>query len=244
MSRKQAVIEDDGPGVPAYIVTFSDMVTLLLTFFVMLLSLASVQDPGLFNKGRDSFVESIHNLGVGMLFGRRPRPDFGAPKIKDPLNDPNGLLDIRIIDAREAEIRELFDMVRRSMKAIPSEIITGTTEFSVTSVHFSPGQTTLDEAAKQFLTEFCLNLRQAAGAERVKLYVLGLANDEASAKEQWIVSAKRAQAAAEFLMDLSGDELGWHVYSWGAGAGGVWVGTDSPVSEQSQIMIAVLRGGD
>jgi len=35
------------------------MVTLLLTFFVMLLSLAEVQDPELFNKGRDSFWNSV-----------------------------------------------------------------------------------------------------------------------------------------------------------------------------------------
>ena len=53
--------------VPAYIVTFSDMITLLLTFFVMLLSLADVQDPELFNKGRDSFVEAVDSYGLGVM---------------------------------------------------------------------------------------------------------------------------------------------------------------------------------
>jgi len=49
LRQARPVIEDDKPKVPSYIVTFSDMVTLLLTFFVMLLSLAEVQDPELFN---------------------------------------------------------------------------------------------------------------------------------------------------------------------------------------------------
>ena len=54
MKRPRLVIEEEGTKVPGYIVTFSDMVTLLLTFFVMLLTLADVQDPELFDKGRDS----------------------------------------------------------------------------------------------------------------------------------------------------------------------------------------------
>ncbi|MDD5011702.1 MAG: flagellar motor protein MotB, partial [Phycisphaerae bacterium] len=51
MSRKSAP-QDNPPSVPAYIVTFSDMVTLLLTFFVLLISLAKMQDPEKFNAGR------------------------------------------------------------------------------------------------------------------------------------------------------------------------------------------------
>ena len=70
MSRERKVIKESSPKVPAYIVTFSDMVTLLLTFFVMLLSLASVQDTELFDRGRGSFVLSIRILGLGLLYGR------------------------------------------------------------------------------------------------------------------------------------------------------------------------------
>ena len=41
MSRKNQTPEILPPKVPGYIVTFSDMVTLLLTFFVMLLTLGA-----------------------------------------------------------------------------------------------------------------------------------------------------------------------------------------------------------
>ncbi len=71
MSREHRVIKEGSPKVPAYIVTFSDMVTLLLTFFVMLLSLASVQDPELFNRGRGAFAQTIKDLGLGILYGKK-----------------------------------------------------------------------------------------------------------------------------------------------------------------------------
>ena len=56
--------------VPAYIVTFSDMVTLLLTFFVMLLSMSKSRNTELFQRGHDSFVNSIKNFGLGAVKGR------------------------------------------------------------------------------------------------------------------------------------------------------------------------------
>ena len=69
MSKQRQGPVEEKQKVPAYIVTFSDMVTLLLTFFVLLLTLAQVQDPELFNRGRDSFFESIRYCGLGNLLG-------------------------------------------------------------------------------------------------------------------------------------------------------------------------------
>jgi len=84
------------------------------------------------------------------------------------------------------------------------------------------------------------------------LYVLGLAPDETTEKEQWILSARRAEAVARFMrnnLDLaagvqqgfSESLLKWSVHSWGAGSGGEWAGPDSFLSERSQILIAILR---
>jgi len=242
-SQGQA-IEERGAKVPAYIVTFSDMVTLLLTFFVMLLSLAQVQDPELFNSGRDSFLQSIRGLGLGMLRGRRQGPDFGNTKIKYFIGSPDKLYEGRTIDAKDEEIRRIFKDVSRSMKTMPSQIVAKETNFLVTNVRFSPGDAILDGQAKRFLTQFALHLQQDTGSEAVSLYVLGLAGDERTEQEQWILSAKRAQVVADFLKDTSPSWLKWSIYSWGAGPGGDWVGQDSPISRQSQILIAVLRVND
>jgi hypothetical protein len=219
------------------------MVTLLLTFFVMLLSLSSVQDPELFNIGRDSFVESIENFGLGILFGRTLNPNFGKSKIEYFINNPDKFPDTRTIDAKREETRRIFKKVSRSMSTMPSQIVAKTTNFSVTNIHFSLGDATLNESAKRFLTEFYLGLQQEPNPLSLKLYVLGLADDAPTEKAQWILSAKRAQAVADFLKETP---LGSNcpVYSWGAGPGGNWVGQDSPASKQSQILISVLREND
>ena len=116
--------------------------------------------------------------------------------------------------------------------------------FSVTNIHFPPGAATLNSNAVKFLTDFCLDLQHNRSDEAIKLYVLGLAGDEAAEKQQWILSARRAQVVADFLQDNLSSTSNWPVYSWGAGPGGDWVDQDSPISEQSQILIAILRAGD
>ncbi|KPJ65415.1 MAG: hypothetical protein AMJ43_10760 [Coxiella sp. DG_40] len=244
MRYKHQSTEEKGSKVPAYIVTFSDMTTLLLTFFVMLLSLASVQDPELVSKGRESFLWSMENLGLGIFYGRKPRPDFGNVKIKYYVSNPDKSFEDRGIHAKEEEIRRLFNGLSRSMKTMPSEIVAKKTNFFVTDIRFAQSDERLDESAKRFLSNFCLHLQQDSGSRPIKLYVLGLAGDEATEKQQWILSAKRAQAAADFIKDVLPPTAKWPVYSWGAGPGGDWVGQNSPVSKKSQILIAVMRAND
>ena len=242
--RRERQIEANSPKVPAYIVTFSDMVTLLLTFFVMLLSLATVQDAELFNRGRESFLKSMRQLGLGMLYGGMEKPDFGNVKIKYFISGSDELSKGRTIDAKEEEIRRIFSKVNRSMTTMPSQIVAKKINFSVTNIRFSPADAALNEPAKKFLAKFSLDLQQDFDSRAVKLYVLGLAGDETTEKEQWILSARRARAAADYLQNSLPSGLEWLVYSWGAGPGGDWVSRDSPISRQSQVLIAVLRAND
>jgi outer membrane protein OmpA-like peptidoglycan-associated protein len=254
LRKKHQPAEEEGNKVPAYIVTFSDMTTLLLTFFVMLLSLASMQEPELIGRGRDSFTFSLKHLGLGLLLGRKPRPDFGSIKIKYFIKQPDESFRGRSIHAREEEIRRTFNELNQYMKAVPSDVSAKKTDFSVTNIRFARGDTRLDESAKQFLSSFCLNLRQDPGSKPVKLYVLGLAGDQADEKEQWMISAKRAKAVADYVRSIlspvsdsqtqDGGWSKWFVYWWGAGPGGDWVKRDSPISKQTQILIAVLRADD
>jgi len=233
------------------------MVTLLLTFFVMLLTLADVQDPELYNKGRDAFLESIRYVGLGSLFGRKDTPYLGDLKTKYFIPDPDELSDRRTLDAKAEELRRIFEKVKQSTTIMPSQIVAKRTNFSVTNVHFSPGRIDLNESARKFLAGFCRDLQQDTSPKPVELCVLGLASDATSEKEQWLLSAQRAQVVADFLQgtlspapdaqsrrDGSGRRPKWTVYSWGAGPGGDWVGPDSPISKQSQILIAVLRASE
>jgi outer membrane protein OmpA-like peptidoglycan-associated protein len=217
------------------------MVTLLLTFFVLLLTLAQAQDPGLYNKGRTSFLASIASLGLGMLPGKKDTLNLGAVKIKYFIINPDKGAEGRIIDAKQEELRRIFQKIDSTVTTMRSRIKGEKNSFAVTDIRFEQGSAALNEAAKRFLARFCLDLQQGAGSQGIRLYVLGLGRDEATEKEQWIVSARRAQAVADFAQKTfpSGNE--WPVYSWGAGPGGDWVGKDSLVSRESQILIGVLR---
>jgi outer membrane protein OmpA-like peptidoglycan-associated protein len=239
---KRSIATEVGNKVPGYIVTFSDMVTLLLTFFVMLLSLAQTQDPELVDKGRDSFVRSIRTYGLGMLIGRKGGPHFGEVKPKYSISPPDGQLETRVINAQEQQTQQVFEQLRELMKAMPSQIVAQKTIFSVIDIQFSPGDATLNESAKEALTKFCLDLQLEREAKANKLYVLGLANDAATEKEQWLLSARRARSAGVFLQGLLPSSGNWRVYYWGAGTGGDWIGQESPVSKGSQVQLAVLRG--
>jgi len=150
---KRQAIKEEKPKVPAYIVTFSDMTTLLLTFFVMLLSLATVQDDEMFHKGRESFSYAIKTFGLGMLVGRKPKPDLGYYKVKYYMDEPNEAFVGRSINTKEEKIRKLFNELNRSMKCMPSVMAANKTDFTVTNIRFAQGDARLDESAKQFLGE-------------------------------------------------------------------------------------------
>ena len=244
MTRESKQERRSSPKVPAYIVTFSDMVTLLLTFFVMLLSLTTVQDPDMFNVTRDAFVKHINSFGLGMLAGKKVSPDFSDTKPKYFIVNPDQDVPVRTIDAREEKIRRMFKKVTESMKTMRSQIVAQRTDFSVTNIGFAPGQALLNAPAEKYLTQFALNLQQDADLDNIKLYVLGLADDERTEKAQWILSARRAQVVADFLNGVLPSQLQCPVYSWGAGSGGHWVGQGSSGYKKSRILIAILRGND
>ncbi len=51
-------------GAPAWMVSFGDMMTLILTFFILLVSLSSEQQAGLVAKGVGSFIVSVSSFGL------------------------------------------------------------------------------------------------------------------------------------------------------------------------------------
>lgn len=255
MSRKSKATEE-GCKVPVWVITFSDMTTLLLTFFVLLVSLGHIRDETLFDQGKQLLTFSfLQEVKAG--FGIKNAANFENVKIKYAISTPDELSQVRIIDAKEEELRRIFQKVNRSMNTMPSQIGAERTNFSITNIRFSPHEAILDESAKRFLTEFCLGLQQNADPKTSMLYVLGLADEQLPEKQQWLLSARRAQAAADFLQSVLGGPSGppeaepfeptWRIYWWGAGPGGDWVSQDSPISRPAyggQILIAVLRAID
>jgi chemotaxis protein MotB len=241
LSSKGKGNQEEGPKVPGYIVTFSDMVTLLLTFFVMLLSLAKTQDQGLFRKGQASFVEAITGFGLGILQGRNVAMDFGEYKVKYEISEPDEDYKGRTVSANAERMRRILNQLSESMQTMPSQIVGERSSVTIADFRFAAGNTELDDPAKRYLSNFCFDLEQNSDLRFVKLYVLALAREEKTEKDQWIVSAKRAKAVSDYLKSKLGAGFGQNIYSWGAGTGGEWVADDSPFSPDSQIFITTIR---
>lgn len=244
MSKKRLIPELLPSKVPGYIVTFSDMVTLLLTFFVMLLTLANDQDPELFNKGRDSFVKSLRYAGLGMFFGRQDMPVLGSVKTRCYIDTDEQATARRTLDSEKEMVRRVLKQITQVAQVCPSEMVADQTRRTVTNIHFAPSEAQLDAGARKYLTEYCEAWREVGGIENIKIYVIGLAPDEATPARQWQLSARRAKAVSDFLNKALASHLQRPVYSWGAGPGGEWADANSPTPEQSHILITSLRSGE
>lgn len=236
MKRESHIAEEGSPKAPVYIVTFATLAALLLAFFVMLVGTGTVQDSTLFDTGSD-----IELVKKG--FGIREKFDFGYTKTLRPTGDTNEPSDGTCIDADGERIRRIVKRLARHATSMPSQIVGEKADFIVTAIRFTPGQASLNEEAKRFLARFCMDLQQSPDSRASSIYVLGLAGQEASAENQWILSAKRAYVAAEVIKAALPDTSKWSVYSWGAGPGGQWIKQDRIASENSQILIAVLKPG-
>ncbi len=241
MKAKQKTREQAGPSVPAYIVTFSDMVTLLLTFFVMLLSLAQTQEEKLFYQGQESFFSNINNYGLGMLQGKNMKIELGQLGIKYPIKKPDKDFKGRTIDERNEQHRRIIKKLTASMHIMPLQIIGQKASLTITNIKFPPGSATLDEKAKTFLTNFLSDLKQTESLQPLTLYILALAPEEPSQKKQWYLSAERAKSVSDFLKKNRPQNSNWYIYSWGAGPGGEWVNDNSPLAKNAQIFIATIR---
>lgn len=238
--------------VPLWIVTFSDMTTNLLTFFVLLLSMGHIRDETLFDKGQAlTYFESIRRG-----FRLEATFDLGNTKVKYHTTDQIVLPEVRTIDAREEDVRRLFAKLSRSMKTMSSPIATPNTDFLAIDVRFGQGRADLSEQAQASLRRLASQVQETAGPQQGTIYVLGLAGDVSSEREQWLLSAQRARAAADLLErvlsaasdfqrqhSLLKSPFKWTVHSWGAGPGGDWAGPNNLFSGQSQILIGVLRAG-
>ena len=180
--------DDEEPSAPFWMATFSDMMTLLLTFFVMLVAMSSVEVK--------KFEEAL-----SYFTGRRG------------IMDQEGMMPGIMGVAGEQDTRERATQFERIARAVQDEGLGDAVEVDLTergvrvtfadSVAFAPGSVALDARAQRVLQTIA---EMATGVARVE--VEGHTDDRPISTpaypSNWELSAARAASVVRFLIDQPG----------------------------------------
>ncbi|MEC7947188.1 MAG: flagellar motor protein MotB, partial [Myxococcota bacterium] len=180
-----------GPSAPFWMVTYSDMVTLLLTFFVMLMAMASFEEVGRV----EAVLESIRlALGAGgthqTLMGVTPE-EMNQPSEIEPLDELQPIM----AQLRESLNRHVSDDFVR-MTRTQTEIRVQLSD----QVLFEPGRDALHPAAYSLLG----GIAGALSGQPVNINVEGHTDATGDVKGNWELSALRAVAVVAFMQDRGG----------------------------------------
>lgn len=180
-------------GAPAYLVSFGDMMTLILCFFILLVALSKDRQFGLMAKGLGSFVIALKSHGLdGVLSGaekaaihREMRRKFNLPPEDDPERqapDDEAALS-ELLRAEHLESLQARDEVRQPRVAA-----------------FAAGDGSLGPEARRFLDDLADSLRPSRGQT---LVLEGHANDAGQAffgDDAWLAQV-RADAVRKYLIE-------------------------------------------
>ncbi len=250
--KRHAPAESRGEKVPLWIISFADMITLLLSFFVMLQTMAHTQDAKLMGASRESFRRAIAGFGLpDLVLGKQPSQSLDYHKLKYPTEENDDTPGFnRVIDADDEQIRNTFEDLKKNMETRSSDTRAKVSNVIVTPITFAGAGAQLNEAARSYLGELAGNLTQETRRGGGQLFVLGMAGEAdvggagAAVDESQLLSlsARRAQVVSECMRPLlSARGQRWGVTAWGIGKGDEHTRSLGAVAGRTFIVIAVAE---
>lgn len=188
MSHAKRTVEQKR-GVPAYMVSFGDMMTLILCFFILLVSMAETQNFGLLAKGVGSFIVAIESHGLDGILSAREKEEifesvrrrFNLPPEEDP-ERREAHVDASALELLRAEALEALaphDEIRQPRVAT-----------------FEAGSALLDAPSREYLDRLADTLRPAPG----QLLILEGHAFETGGNDDWL-AFRRADAVRDYLVE-------------------------------------------
>lgn len=195
MPKKEKIVLSGTPA-GAWMLTFSDMNTLLLTFFVLLFSMSTL--------ATDEFEEMFQarqGEGLGLLnkdaraYSSKlvfdPTPLLPKNAVSSALNvfrsvDEQGRRQVNVPDGVEFQINDAADGV--------------VTILIADRLLFGPGETALTPESMVFLEKVRLFLQRILSVMPRRVIVEGYTDNSTPTEEGYIISAERAEAVLRFLL--------------------------------------------
>lgn len=199
-----------GGGTPAWLITFSDLVTLLLTFFVLLLSMASMDRVML---ARMSPFQSRNDFLTFQGAGQIPKRITVLMKLlEDPssaLNKPERMKDLLFPDEvlpPDIDVSTLDRNLRIMEKAEGLAIVL------TDGLLFPSGSYTLSPSAKKLLDQVVLMLQYTTA----DCNIAGHTDSEASPlMDNYVLSGKRALAVLDYFLMQGIDKTRFSISGYG-----------------------------
>ena len=176
-------------GSPAYMVSFGDMMTLILCFFILLVALSKEREYGLMAKGVGSFVVAVRSHGLnGVLSGSERQDIFDQVRRRfnlPPEPDPERQTEHELASSSEMLRAEVVESLQPRRELHQPRLAA-----------FTPGSDQLEDSSLEYIDSLAESLRPAKG----QLLVLeGHAPEGGEGSRE--LAFKRAQAVAQHLID-------------------------------------------
>lgn len=199
MSRKKSSPPAAAPGAPLWLASFSDMMTNLLCFFILIVAFAMQKKGLLLEDGLGAIKQKLRPVSgmEGALQGSVTPTQFNAGRVVNraasPINqkalvEKNG----RVLDANRDTMRQVVvdAMQKNGRSVVPLPLI------------FEEGVVELSAGHAAFLDEFARQI----GNGRYPIVVEGFSFEEAKEEERGFeIAEARARAVADHLADKGVD---------------------------------------